>query len=145
MFLPFGCFAVDDLTASMRTSASGMKVQNQRLKVIAQNIANSDTTGTTPNSVPYRRKILMIKNTYDPILKTNVVKLDKIIKDKSQFNVRYKPTHPAADRNGYVLYPNVNIAVESVDAKEADRTLDANLNALEIAKNNQMKLIEMLK
>ncbi len=137
--------AVDDLTAAQRVSAQGMKAQSERLKIISQNIANANSTGITPNQEPYRRKIPVFKSEYDQRLKADVVKVDKITRDKSDFQLRYEPQHPAADENGYVKYPNIQVPLESVDAKEAQRTYEANMSALEIAKSNQVRLIEALK
>ncbi len=137
--------AIDDLTASQRVSSQGMRVQNERLKIISQNIANANSTGKSPSDQPYRRKMPVFKTQYDQQLKADVVKLDKIARDKSEFQLRYEPQHPAANTSGYVRYPNVQIPLETVDAKEAQRTYDANMSALEIAKSNQVRLIEALK
>lgn len=137
--------AENDLKASQRISAQGMRVQNERLKIIAQNIANSSVTGKTADDLPYQRKMLILKNKYDANLGADVVQVDKIIKDKSEFVLKYEPFHPAADGNGYVKYPNVQLPLESVDAKEAQRTYEANLGALEIARSNQMKVVEAMK
>jgi len=145
LLLPSFVFAIDDLTASQRISSAGMRTQNERLKIIAQNIANANSTGSTPDSEPYRRKMPLIQESYDPLLKAKVVKLQKIVKDKSEFELRYEPQHPAADKAGYVKYPNVKLPLETVDAKEAQRTYEANMSALEIAKSNQMRIIEALK
>ena len=138
-------YAIDNLTASQRVSAQGMRVQNERLKVISQNIANANSTGKTPTEEPYRRKMPIVQNHYNQGLKADVVKVDKIVRDKSEFQLRYEPQHPAANESGYVRYPNVQIPLETVDAKEAQRTYEANMSALEIAKSNQVRLIEALK
>jgi flagellar basal-body rod protein FlgC len=138
-------YASDTLDASIKTSVQGMKIQNERLKLIAQNIANANTTALTPEEKPYTRKILKIKNKYDPSVGTNLVQVDKIIKDNADYILKYEPFHPAADESGYVKYPNVNINLENVDAKEAQRTYEANLTALEIARSNKSKIIELMK
>ena len=137
--------AVDSLTAAQRIAAQGMQVQNERLKVISQNIANSNSTGLTPDQDPYRRKTVMFKNYYDPEIGAYSVKLAKIGVDKSSFILKYEPYHPSADSAGYVKYPNVNLPLETIDAKEAQRTYEANLSALEIAKSNQLRIIEAMK
>ncbi len=142
---PFTAMATDSLTASQRISAHGMRAQSERLKVISQNIANANSTGKSPTEEPYRRKMPLIKSQYDQSIKSDMVKVDKIIRDKSEFKLRYEPHHPAADKNGYVRYPNIDIPLETVDAKEAQRTYEANMSALEIAKSNQVRLIEALK
>lgn len=137
--------AIDTLTAAQRIAAQGMQVQNERLKVISQNIANSNSTGVSENEEPYRRKIIMFKNEYDPVIGAESVKVGKIANDKSGFNLKFEPHHPAADSAGYVRYPNVNIPLETVDAKEAQRTYEANLSALDISKSNQLRILEAMK
>ena len=74
-----------------------------------------------------------------------VLKVDSIKEDQSDFTLKYEPNHPAADNNGMVKYPNVNIIIETVDSKEAQRTFDANVNSLEIAKSNQNKVLELMR
>jgi flagellar basal-body rod protein FlgC len=143
--LPFIALAEDSLDASIQASAAGMRVQSERLKIITQNIANSEVTGTTPGAEPYRRKQLVIKNVYDANLGAEVVKVDSVMQDKSDFILKYEPNHPAADENGLVKYPNVNIVIESVDAKEAQRTFEANMAAMEIAKSNRSKILELMR
>ncbi len=137
--------AADSLEASIKISSSGMQSQSQRLKVISQNIANSNVTGKTPDENPYRRKIIFFKNVYDPKLDTKILKVNSIQEDQSEFTLKYEPNHPAADNRGMVKYPNVNIIIETVDSKEAQRTFDANVNSLEIAKSNQNKILELMR
>lgn len=144
-FITLKTYESDSLLAASRISVSGMQAQSERLKVISQNIANQDVTGQAPGSEPYRRKIIFFKNEYDPKLGAEVVKIDKVSKDYSDFVLKYQPYHPAADDKGYVKYPNVNIVVETVDSKESQRSFDANTNALEIARANQNRVIELMK
>jgi flagellar basal-body rod protein FlgC len=135
----------DPLEASIKISSSGMQAQSQRLKVVAQNIANSNVTSKTPNENPYRRKIIFFKNVYNAKLDTKILKVDSVKEDQSEFTLKYEPNHPAADNRGMVKYPNVNIIIETVDSKEAQRTFDANVNSLEIAKTNQNKILELMR
>jgi flagellar basal-body rod protein FlgC len=137
--------AADSLEASIKISSSGMQAQSQRLKVISQNIANSNVTGKNPNENPYRRRIIFFKNVYDPKIDTKILKVSSIQEDQSEFTLKYEPNHPAADSSGMVKYPNVNIIIETVDSKEAQRTFDANVNSLEIAKSNQNKILELMR
>lgn len=136
--------AVDDLTAAQRIAASGMKLQNQRMKVISENIANANSVASKPGGTPYKRKMISAKTQFDPNSGTNLVKLDRIIYDNKPFQLRYEPGHPAADKNGYVKYPNIETVIENVDAKEAQRSFEANLGSLEISRSNQLKLIDSL-
>ncbi|WP_106752947.1 flagellar basal body rod protein FlgC [Pannonibacter carbonis] len=134
-----------DLVKSLFVSASGLKAQNGRIRVIAENIANADSTGKTPEEDPYRRKIPTFKNQFDRALQAETVALGRIEEDKSQFPTRYEPGHPAADINGNVRMPNVNSLVESVDMREAQRSYEANLNVIEATRRMLQRTIDILR
>tara|TARA_B100001564_G_C20454153_1_gene584879 strand:+ start:160 stop:630 length:471 start_codon:yes stop_codon:yes gene_type:complete len=134
------------LTASMHTSASGMHAQSERMKIVAQNIANADSTGATPGAEPYRRKTIAFRNEYDPATGAYVVKVDNTGEDyNTPFAKRYDPGHPAANREGYVLRPNVKTTVETVDMKEAERTYEANLGMMKTTKGMYISTIDLLR
>lgn len=135
----------DPLNTATKVSAAGMQAQNHRLKVIAQNIANANVTGKTPNEDPYRRQIIFFKNEFDTKLNAKILKVASVREDKSPFTLKYEPSHPSADKNGMVKYPNVNLIIETVDSKEAKRTFDANVHALEIAKTNQNRILDLMR
>ena len=135
----------DSLMAASRIAMSGMETQSERLKVISQNIANADVTGTTPDADPYRRKIIFFENKRDSEVNADIVVVKKVDYDKSDFILKYQPGHPAANTQGYVRYPNVNTVVERVDAQEAQRSFDVNANSLEIAKSMQFKVLELMR
>lgn len=131
---------------SMNQSAAGMKVQGARMKVVSQNIANAESTGTTEGSDPYRRKLITFRNVKDKKTGREMVVVERIKNDnKSPFKARFEPSHPAADADGYVLYPNVNNAIETVDMKEAQRSHQANLGALETSKRMINSTLDMLR
>lgn len=134
----------DPLAAASRMAMSGIQAQNERMKVVSQNIANMDVTGTTPNSEPYRRKMIFFENTTDN-QGNEVVKVKKIQEDSSDFILKYEPNHPAADANGYVKYPNVNIHIEMADGKEANRAVSVNASSMDMVKSMQFTLLEMMK
>jgi len=134
-----------DLDQSMRISAAGMKVQGIRLRLIAENIANADSTAPTPDSLPYRRKTVTFKNALDREAGVNLVRVDKIGVDRSDFERRYDPSHPSADPEGYVLKPNVNMLIESMDMREAQRSYEANLNVVDASKQMVMRTIDLLR
>jgi len=136
--------AGDDLGAAQKIASSGMKAQSQRLKVIAQNIANAGTTADSADKLPYQRKIVVINKEMDDNVGAELVKVKTIEKDKSPFEMKYEPYHPAADENGLVKYPNVKLVVENVDSREAQRTFEANLSSYEISRSNQLKIIDSL-
>jgi flagellar basal-body rod protein FlgC len=134
------------LLHALSTSASGLRAQSERMKVIAQNIANSDSTATNPGEEPYRRKMIFFRNEVDPKTGANVVVVDKINRDlKSSFKSRYDPYHPAANAEGYVLLSNVKRNIESLDMKEAERSYQANLGAIDTSKNMFMNTIDLLR
>lgn len=127
-------------------SAAGMKVQSQRMKVIAQNIANADSSASSPDELPYRRKTIFFKNVIDPVTGNEVIMVDKISRDyKTKFKARFDPNHPAADEDGYILLSNVNRSLENVDMKEAERSYEANLGAVETTKRMYMSTLELLR
>lgn len=143
--LSLEAFAYDPLDASKNVSQNGIKIASERLKIVSQNVANANSTAKDSAHDPYRRKILAVENIYDEELGAEVLKVSKIAADTSNFNYKFEPTHPAANEAGYVKYPNVDINLEMVDAKEAQTAFEANLSALEIAKSNQHRLLEAMK
>jgi flagellar basal-body rod protein FlgC len=134
-----------DLRDSLTVAAAGMKVQGTRIKVIAENMANSDSTAATPNELPYRRKVITFENAMDRQLGVEMVRVHKIDKDRSDFQRRYDPTHPSANAEGYVLYPNVNPLIEANDMREAQRSYEANLSVIEASKTLLTRTIEILR
>jgi flagellar basal-body rod protein FlgC len=122
-----------------------MKVQGTRIKVIAENMANSDSTAETPNDLPYRRKVITFENAMDRQAGLEMVRVHKIDKDRSDFQRRYDPTHPSANAEGYVLYPNVNPLIEANDMREAQRSYEANLSVIEASKTLLTRTIEILR
>jgi flagellar basal-body rod protein FlgC len=135
----------DDLLSSFRISAAGMKAQGARLRVISQNIANSDSLPTEPGQNPYQRKTITFKNALNRELDTTLVEVSKIGKDNSDFAKRFDPSHPAADKDGYVLAPNVNKLVEMMDMREAQRSYEANLSAIRTSRAMLKKTLELLR
>lgn len=134
-----------DLYKSMAVSASGMKAQGTRLKVISENLANANTTAETPGDLPYRRKTVIFKNELDRAMDVDKVRVAKVDVDKSDFQRRYDPSHPSADADGYVLLPNVNTVVEAMDMREAQRSYEANLSAIDTARQMLTRTIDILR
>jgi flagellar basal-body rod protein FlgC len=134
-----------DLTKAMTISARGMDAQTTRLRVIAENLANQDTTGDTPGAAPYRRKTITFEQKMDASLGAETVKVKNIGTDKASFPKRYDPSHPAADAQGYVQTPNVNSFVEVMDMREAQRSFSANLNVMEVSRGMLTRAIDLLK
>jgi flagellar basal-body rod protein FlgC len=136
---------MNDFVSSLKIAASGLTAQTARMRVIAENIANADSAGKTPEDQPYRRRIPTFEAIMDPETGTETVKVGKIAQDMSDFESRYEPGHPAADKNGYVKYPNVDTLVESMDMREAQRTYEANLNVVSVTKQMLSRTLDLLK
>lgn len=127
-------------------SAAGMRVQGERMKIISENIANSESTGNTSAAEPYRRKTITFENKFDKKQGTNIVAVKNTGKDyKSPFEARFDPGHPAADEKGYVLLPNVKTSIEMLDMKESQRTYEANLGAIETTKRMYNNTLDLLR
>ena len=134
-----------DLKTTMAVSASGLRAQSLRMRVIAENLANADSVARTPGGDPYRRRLPTFSSEVDRQTGAAGVKVDSIQSDKSDFQRVYQPGSPAADANGYVKKPNVNTLVEGADMKAAQRSYEANLSAIEAAKSLTMRTIDLLK
>lgn len=134
-----------DLQTSMIISAAGLRVQGQRVKVIAENVANSNSTADTAGGDPYQRKVLTFANVFDRALEADLVRVKKVVGDESEFGLVFDPNHPAADENGYYKTPNVNGLVEMSDMREAQRSYEANLNMIETARSMMTRTIDLLR
>ena len=136
---------MSDFMSSLKIAASGLHAQNARMRVIAENIANADSTGKTPDEDPYRRRIPTFKAVMDADVGGKIVEVGKIALDQTDFISRYEPGHPAADARGYVRYPNVNSLVETMDMREAQRTYEANLNVVTVTRQMLGSTINILR
>lgn len=134
-----------ELTNAIRASSAGMKVQGMRLRVVAQNIANADSVAHTPDGSPYRRQVISFKNELDRKNDVSVVKVDKVTRDQSDFQLRYDPGHPYANPDGYVRMPNVNSLIEMMDMREAQRSYEANINMVESARSMLQRTVDLLR
>lgn len=130
---------------TLKIAAAGMKAQSDRLRVVAENIAGSSSTGNTPGAEPYRRQMVVFRNVLDRELGIKTVRVVDRVADNSPFGLRYDPAHPAANEEGYVLTSNVNRIVEAMDMREARRGYEANLNMVEIAKSMLTRTLELLR
>jgi flagellar basal-body rod protein FlgC len=134
-----------DLSTAVKVSASGLRAQSLRMRIIAENLANADSTAPTAGGDPYRRRVASFRADLDRASGAETVKVQSIDGDKTAFLRTYQPGSPAADAQGYVLKPNVNTMVEAADMKAAQRSYEANLNAIEAAKSLTMRTIDLLK
>jgi flagellar basal-body rod protein FlgC len=134
-----------DLEKAMTISARGMDAQTMRLRVIAENLANQNSTGATPGADAYHRKTITFENRMDQSLGLSTVRVKQIGTDKSEQPLRYDPSNPAANAQGYVKEPNVNSFVEVMDMREAERSYSANLAVMQSTRGMLTRTIDLLK
>ncbi|MCM2396107.1 flagellar basal body rod protein FlgC [Rhizobium sp. S95] len=136
---------MDPLSASLKIAGSGLEAQSTRLRIVSENIANSRTTGDTPGADAYRRKIITFDSELDRASGTTLVHVKKLGVDRSDFVEEYDPDHPAADENGMVKLPNVNMLIEMADLREANRSYEANLQTIRQTRDLISATIDLLK
>jgi flagellar basal-body rod protein FlgC len=134
-----------DLSSSLQVSAAGMDVQVARIKVVAENLANQNTTGSTPGAEAYRRRTVSFQNRLDKELGVETVSVKAVGTDKSDQPLRYDPGNPAANKDGYVKTPNVNSFVELMDMRDAEQAYSANLNVASTTRNMLNSTLDLLK
>lgn len=134
-----------DFSTSMALAAAGLKAQSDRMKTIAENIANANSAAPTQGGDPYRRKIPTMTSNFDRELNAEIVKTGKPIEDQSEFRMQYDPGNPLADQKGYVKLPNVNSLVEIMDMREAQRSYEADLSVMEATKAMMSRTVDLLK
>ncbi|EAJ3208846.1 flagellar basal body rod protein FlgC [Campylobacter jejuni] len=154
-------------------SGYGLSAQRFRMNVISSNIANANTTRTAEGG-PYRRREVIFKATdFDKLLNEQINKdnnflkyenplndpsspeeakpaiqsvvVDKVVRDDKDFRMKYDPSHPDANAEGYVAYPNVNPVIEMADLIEATRAYQANVSAFTSAKTIAQSAIDLLR
>ncbi len=144
------------LFQSINTSGSGLTAEQLRMDVIANNIANVNST-RTPQGGPYRRqRVVFIPREPQmsfniPFVKSNAIYNGKgvrvigIEEDPSPFRIEYRPEHPDADKDGYVRLPNVNVVLEMADMITASRAYEANVSAMRASKEMMMRALDISK
>lgn len=135
----------DPLIISGKIAASGLRAQSMRMRVVSENMANAESTGDTPGATPFTRKTVSFSTELDDLLGVNLVRVDRIAFDKRPHPLEYDPGHPAADANGYVKNPNVNMLVEIADMRETNRSYEANLQTMKQASELINLTIDMLR
>lgn len=129
--------------ATQTIAASALRAEQARMRIIAENIANANSTSKSAGGDPYRRQI--------PIFKPfrvdggEGVRMVKVEPDRRDFKSQYDPGHPSANAQGYVKMPNVDTLVEALDMREAQRAYEANLNVIETARAMDMRTLDLLK
>ena len=134
-----------DFTTSLYLAAAGMRAQSGRMRVIAENLANADSTSQSANGEPYRRRISTMITEFDRELNATSVRLGNPIPDTAEFRMQFDPGNPRADAQGYVHLPNVNALVEMMDMRDAQRSYEANLQVMEGARSMLVRTIDLLR
>ena len=128
---------------AMGVAASALRAQQSRMRVIAENIANANSTSPVAGGDPYRRQMPVFQ-ARDLNGSTGVVLAD-VRPDQSDFKLEYDPSHPAANAEGYVRRPNVDTLIEAMDMREAQRAYEANLNVIETARVMESRTLDIIK
>lgn len=136
---------MDPLAAALKVASSGLGAQSERLRVVSENLANAQSTGSTPGSDPYRRKTVTFVAELDRASGGALVEVNRIGRDDSNFPVQFIPGHEAADEKGYVKMPNVNVLVEMADMREANRSYEANLQVIKQARELISMTIDLMR
>ena len=134
-----------DFFSALQISAFGMRAQSGRMRTIAENLANADSVSQSATGEPYRRKIPAMSSAFDRELNANVVQLIDPIPDQTEFRMQFDPGNPRADAAGYVRLPNVNALVEMMDMRDAQRSYEANIQALEGARSMLVRTVDLLR
>jgi flagellar basal-body rod protein FlgC len=137
--------ALDPLQASLRIAGSGMEVQSARLRVISENLANAQSTGSTPGADPYARKTITFDSEMDRAVGLPLVHVKDVGVDETPFKVELDPGNPAADAKGFVKMPNVDVLVELADMREANRSYEANLQVAKQSADLMTQTVNLLK
>ena len=138
-----------DLDNALRVSAAGLQAQSTRLRVVAENLANRDSTGSSPGADPYRRKTVTfgahVERGLGAAGGVSTVKVSRVGTAPGDFAQTYDPAHPAADARGYVKRPNVDSLIEMMDMHEAQRSYSANVSVLEVTRGMLTRIIKTLR
>ena len=124
-------------------AVSALRAQQARMRIIAENLANANSTSRTAGGDPYRRQAPVFEPT--KVSGAMGVKMTRAEADPKPFKTEYEPGNPGADAQGYVKLPNVDSLVEALDMREAQRAYEANLNVIETARAMEMRTLDLLK
>lgn len=136
---------MDPLKSIISVAASGMHAQGERLRVVSENVANANSTGTAEGEEPYRRKIVTFEEMVDSDSGASMVEVADITRDEGAFSLKYDPAHPAANEEGFVQVSNVSPIIEMANMREAARSYEANMNMFETGRRMRNLLLDMLK
>ncbi len=136
---------IDPLKASLEIAGSGLDAQSTRLRIISENIANSQSTAAVSGGDPYVRKTISFDTELDRGQGVELVRVKTIGNDPNPFRLEQDPGNPAADAQGFVKMPNIDILIELADMREANRTYEANLQVAKQSADLLNQTISLLK
>jgi flagellar basal-body rod protein FlgC len=136
---------MDNLAATFSIANSALKAQSQRIRTATENLANADSTGKTPGANPYTRKVITFESQLDDTTGASLVAANGEELDTSPYRIEKIPGHPAADKNGNVKLPNVNMLIELADIREGTRSYDASVQVVKQARELVTMTLDLLK
>ena len=136
---------MDNASETLQIAAAGLRAQSARMRIIAENVANAESTGQMPGADPYQRQIPVFEAELDREISARVVRMNDVRLDDSDFRMVYEPGHPAADGEGYVKYPNVSSLIELMDMRDAQRSYEANLTMVEGTRRMLERTLDLLR
>jgi flagellar basal-body rod protein FlgC len=129
----------------MKVAASGLEAQSTRIRIVSENLANARSTGDTPGADPFRRKTVTFAAELDRATGGSLVEVERLGFDEGEFATEYDPGNPAANEQGFVKMPNVNVIVEMADMREANRSYEANLQSIKQSRDLISATIDLLR
>jgi flagellar basal-body rod protein FlgC len=136
---------IDPLRAASRIAGDGLLVQSTRMRIVSENIANARSTGTTPGADPYQRKTVAFESEFDRLSGGFTVNVRQVATDPTPFLIEHDPGNPAADGDGNVKLPNVNMMIELADMREANRSYEAGLQMMKQVRTMASMTIDLLR
>ena len=130
-------------SSAQQIAISALRAQQSRMRIIAENLANANSTSRTPGGDPYRRQAPVFQAT--KVAGGTGVKMARAAPDPTPFKSTYDPGNPSADAQGYVKQPNVDGLIEAMDMREAQRAYEANLNVIETVRSMDSRTLDLLK
>ena len=135
-----------DLMKTMNVSAGGMFAQSARMRIAAENIANTDSVQNAAGTGPYRAKQIYFKTVLNKQTGASEVQVARVAEDmQTPLSMVYNPSHDMADARGFVQMPNVNSTLENINMKEAQRSYEANMAAIETARDMATRTLDLLR